>query len=427
LIYLAVHAVAPNLAQGALLAIQDALSLAHYLRILYNPSSSSSSSSGSPFLTSRVSRSLELAKLASIFSMYTLDRISRATFIRIFSRLVGVVGAMRYPNSSSASSLSASPANRRLLYRLLEGIRQLPLAGLRDHLASLLPASLKTPFFLWLHRICLGWKYTAPSVSPLGNELYLRLFPHSFIQDVNAQFRNTSSSSASSASSSDSLLPLFKFHSAPSSALVRGSAKVEKGSGQLVDWFCSLMSLPTSSFTGTIQLDLTVKNQREYWNRTFSTEPFQSSSSPSASASSSSSSASAPRKFSFNTVQWQEDEYLIESFGPMQFFFNLKPFFSLHSLDDPSFTPFYQRPSNNNSNNSALHLGFEHDLVGVYFAIPSLRSLFSLTTVSRPDKKFYRIPIPRVFCPSVQVCLSSLLTLCFLFLAESSFSALHRV
>ncbi len=125
----AAHAMAPNLAQGACNAIEDALCLAAELRTA--SLSVAAQSPSSPVLYRDALRAYERA------------RKPRAHFIQRMSRLVGVVGALGGP-----------------------------LAAVRDAALRHTPQPIKTFLFNQLHRLLLGWNYTAPNT---GQSLYPRL------------------------------------------------------------------------------------------------------------------------------------------------------------------------------------------------------------------------------------------------------------
>eukprot|EP01006_Ploeotia_vitrea_P057404 TRINITY_DN68175_c5_g5_i1.p1 TRINITY_DN68175_c5_g5~~TRINITY_DN68175_c5_g5_i1.p1 ORF type:complete len:635 (-),score=28.19 TRINITY_DN68175_c5_g5_i1:644-2548(-) len=120
----AVHAVAPNLAQGAMLAIQDALQLADNLRrwqLCRNPP---------------VSEGMDrTAELNQRMVEYEKQRKSQAWRVRHGARWVDYVGAC--------------PAG---------------LAKVRDTLAVVLPTAIKMPIFKMMHRWFLGWNYTPPGL-----------------------------------------------------------------------------------------------------------------------------------------------------------------------------------------------------------------------------------------------------------------------
>jgi 2-polyprenyl-6-methoxyphenol hydroxylase-like FAD-dependent oxidoreductase len=123
----AIHAMAPNLAQGALLSIEDALELAHQLYI------NDSSHKG----------------ILNAFKQYETNRKSRCKVVQTLVPWVHTVGA----------------ANGNL-------------SLLRNATFNLSPRYLKTLVFDSTHRFALGWNYTPPN---LGQGLYKRLLGYEFL------------------------------------------------------------------------------------------------------------------------------------------------------------------------------------------------------------------------------------------------------
>lgn len=132
----AMHAMAPNLAQGACLAIEDAVELAHHIAAIHSSECSNPQAS-----FDLIQRSLQT---------FAKSRRNRAKFVEFLVPLVHKIGAMNAPYSS-----------------------------LRNSVFLLFPEWLKTIVFDRTHQLSLGWSYTPPN---LHQGLYHRLLSSSFLQ-----------------------------------------------------------------------------------------------------------------------------------------------------------------------------------------------------------------------------------------------------
>jgi 2-polyprenyl-6-methoxyphenol hydroxylase-like FAD-dependent oxidoreductase len=130
----AAHVMAPNLAQGALLSIEDALELAHQLYIIYDHNGE--------FPDSKI--------IEQSFREYERKRIKRYGVVQTLIPLIHSVGTAK--NN---------------LYKL------------RNFIFLLSPNFLKTIILDLAHRFALGWNYTAPN---LGTGLYKRLLGAKFLR-----------------------------------------------------------------------------------------------------------------------------------------------------------------------------------------------------------------------------------------------------
>jgi 2-polyprenyl-6-methoxyphenol hydroxylase-like FAD-dependent oxidoreductase len=131
-----VHTMAPNLAQGACLAIEDALELAHQIRKIYR------SKSGECVNPS-------IAEVSTAFEAYERNRLGRVKLVQTLVPLVHSVGAMSQPYSDY-----------------------------RNTFFAIFPNFIKTTVFDLTHRFALGWSYTPPN---LGQGLYHRLLDAPFM------------------------------------------------------------------------------------------------------------------------------------------------------------------------------------------------------------------------------------------------------
>ena len=125
----AAHAMAPNLAQGACLAIEDAFEIAHQLHDM---------------------NSMDKGDVERSMSAYFSSRKRRTRFVQFLVPLVHKIGSMH------------------------SGL----LISMRDGVFNFFPASLKSKVFDVTHRLALGWHYTPPN---LGQGLYHRLLDHEFM------------------------------------------------------------------------------------------------------------------------------------------------------------------------------------------------------------------------------------------------------
>ena len=276
----AVHGMAPNLAQGACLAIEDALELARCIRCLHiqadqataaetaartnaiylststNPARSSFSASAAAATTAAApatSASIYSALLRSSMDHYESIRRSRATLVQYLVPLVHKIGAM--------------PA---------------PLCHLRDALFGLFPAAFKTAIFDLTHRWALGWSYTAPN---LGQGLYYRLLGARFMK------KNTAFGA---------------FHRHDVNRRCHGKdVQVLHGDTVLARGIAVVCQLPSEIIQGgEVELKVTVDPMTgsESWHRIFT-------------------SADGTSVSRFNTHQCISGEQLQESMGPLEFNF----------------------------------------------------------------------------------------------------------
>eukprot|EP01084_Bolivina_argentea_P284929 488466_1 len=127
----AVHAMAPNLAQGACLSIEDSMELAHQLYLWYNDDCKD--------------------EIEEKLSEYENNRRIRTKMVQMLVPLVHKMGAMKYPFNV-----------------------------LRDYFFLMFPSFVKTYVFDKTHKLCLGWNYTPKN---LGQGLYYRLFGKEFMEN----------------------------------------------------------------------------------------------------------------------------------------------------------------------------------------------------------------------------------------------------
>ena len=132
----AVHGMAPNLAQGACLAIEDALELAHQLHRLNSRPDHSVTNATLPALTDALRD-------------YERRRWWRVYLVQFLVPLVHTIGACSEPYSS-----------------------------IRNGIFHIFPDVIKTCVFDCTHQMALGWRYTPPN---LGQGLYHRLLDKTFL------------------------------------------------------------------------------------------------------------------------------------------------------------------------------------------------------------------------------------------------------
>lgn len=133
----AIHGMAPNLAQGACLAVEDAFELAHQFYILYH-------------LRQTESIILPQEAVETAFDEYAKRRRLRTLVVQLLVPMVHTVGSLHRPMSV-----------------------------VRDAVFNMFPDVLKTGVFDFTHRVTLGWGYTPPN---LGQGLYHRLLGSHFMQ-----------------------------------------------------------------------------------------------------------------------------------------------------------------------------------------------------------------------------------------------------
>jgi hypothetical protein len=179
-----VHAMAPNLAQGACLAIEDAMELAHQLATISRQSSSST----------RAPLQIANETIEKSFETFARNRRNRTRLVQTLVPLVHQMGAMRSPLSTG-----------------------------RNFFFLLFPEWLKTIVFDRTHQLSLGWSYTPPN---LHQGLYHRLLSASFLR----RFPQLAS-----------------FHSHESDRLCSGSLCVTVSESAILRSFLSLFSLPASN------------------------------------------------------------------------------------------------------------------------------------------------------------------------------------
>jgi 2-polyprenyl-6-methoxyphenol hydroxylase-like FAD-dependent oxidoreductase len=204
-----IHAMAPNLAQGACLAIEDAMELANQLGTISNHSSS---------LTS-LEASNEI--IQNSFKTLAKNRRNRTRFVQTLVPLVHQMGAMKSP-----------------------------LATGRNVFFLLFPEWLKTIVFDWTHQLSLGWSYTPPNLHQglyhrLLSASFLHRFPHLAAFHSHESHRHCSGSLCVTVSDSVIIRSLLSLFSLPSSNISMNDGEV------VVDMICDPL-------TGA-----------EIWNRTF--------------------------------------------------------------------------------------------------------------------------------------------------------------
>lgn len=134
----AVHAMAPNLAQGACLSIEDAMELAHQLHLAYN---------NKELRNETADLSMHITEA---FREYEGRRQRRTRLVQVLVPWVHAMGSMRTG-----------------------------LAKYRNIVFNMFPDSVKTVVFDLTHKVLLGWSYTPPN---LGQGLYHRLLGAAFMQ-----------------------------------------------------------------------------------------------------------------------------------------------------------------------------------------------------------------------------------------------------
>ena len=132
----AVHAMAPNLAQGACLAIEDAMELAHQVHVWR--------------IQQQQQHTASYTTIEETLNRYVRNRTFRTRVVQFLVPLVHKIGSMSSPL----------------------------LVSLRDGIFSLFPEVVKTAVFDKTHQFALGWSYTPPN---LGQGLYHRLLTQTFI------------------------------------------------------------------------------------------------------------------------------------------------------------------------------------------------------------------------------------------------------
>lgn len=209
----ACHTMAPNLAQGACLAIEDAAELASQLR-------SSLSATGE-------NKQQQQQQLGDALSVYDSRRRRRAHAVQRLVPLVHVVG-------HQGGWLRRA----------------------RNALFTLTPHAIKTPVFDTTHRAALGWAYTCPN---LGQGLYARLLG----------LRHWERLAAGSPG-------LQTFHSGTCSKAASGKATITQGSGWFVRLLGRVLGLPPSAPQAEVSVEVEVADDSggreasmEVWERVF--------------------------------------------------------------------------------------------------------------------------------------------------------------
>jgi hypothetical protein len=211
----AAHVMAPNLAQGAALAIEDAL------------------------------------QLASSFSMTNEPRAALREFSRVRIKRVHLVQRLVKAEHWVGSCDGFSAWLRNLLFWV--------------------PTFVKTPVFDSTHRWALGWSYSPPPLPRIG--LYERVLGPKAFARLDQRVRH--------------------LHGGVESVMIRGEAKV------ISSWLARLF-FGFKTYTGPFVLECTRDSRLESWKRRFG-------------------------DFVFETQQFSAEGQLIESFGPLQFAFDLVP------------------------------------------------------------------------------------------------------
>lgn len=241
----AAHTMAPNLAQGACLAMEDAAEVAAQLtRALRNDGGSQS----------------RAEQLADALAAYDTKRRRRARLVQVLVPAVHTVGGAR-------------------------GV----VRRLRDAFFLAVPAAVKTPVFDLVHRAALGWSYTVPN---RGQGLYPRLFGA----------RDWARIAAASPA-------LERFHSGMHSKRCDGVVRVSRGRGRLASLLCSAAGLPADMPAARVTLHVDADADGcERWQRTF--RPME---------------GDARGGCNFDTLQWEEQEQMVERHGALQFVFAVVP------------------------------------------------------------------------------------------------------
>ena len=130
----AVHGMAPNLAQGTCLSIEDSMELAHQLYLYYFNNNNNND-------------------IVRYLIKYEKNRKLRTKIVQILVPLVHKMGAMKYPWNI-----------------------------FRNFIFLIFPSFIKTYVFDKTHQFALGWSYTAPN---LGQGLYYRLLGDNFMNNLN--------------------------------------------------------------------------------------------------------------------------------------------------------------------------------------------------------------------------------------------------
>lgn len=205
----AVHGMAPNLAQGACLSMEDSMELAHQLHTLYNVHHST----GGPRTTTPTDVEVERA-----LHQYTTARYARTRTVQLLVPRVHQVGS-------------------------LHGV----FATIRNGIFSVFPEFVKTFVFEHTHQAALGWAYTVPN---LGQGLYHRLLDEAFL------VRNSS---------------LFDFHRGDVDRVCSGSVTVTAGTTVVARILRKMMQLPPPMTNGKVILNVATDTTTgsEQWSRQF--------------------------------------------------------------------------------------------------------------------------------------------------------------
>mmetsp|Transcript_3916 Transcript_3916/g.6145 ORF Transcript_3916/g.6145 Transcript_3916/m.6145 type:complete len:628 (+) Transcript_3916:16-1899(+) len=235
----AAHAMAPNLAQGACLSIEDAFELAHRLHEACKLEQDV-----------RDISTLSTADICTALLSFERSRKFRTRSVQTLVPLVHTMGAMGTPYNT-----------------------------IRDVLFGMFPSKLKTVVFDWTHRAALGWSYTPPN---LGQGLYHRLLGEEFMQRNGA---------------------ISDFHRWDVDRKCSGTVTLTRGTSILSVIISTLMGMSENISNGRVLLNVTTDREgAEYWCRVFSDEY---------------------KSFSFNTRQHICEESMVETFGPLQFHFDI--------------------------------------------------------------------------------------------------------
>ncbi|KRW98171.1 hypothetical protein PPERSA_02149 [Pseudocohnilembus persalinus] len=212
----ACHGMAPNLAQGACLAIEDALELASSIyRLKYRNISSNIQTKKEFGVNLQV-----LSNIKRVISQYEIKRQKRAKLVQFLVPQVHNIGR-------------------------LDGIN----AFIRDLIFKISPSFISTPIFDKTHQFSLGWKYTAPN---LGQGLYHRIMGSERFAKLPQKLQ--------------------EFHQGQynNGTFIEGNVNVYKDESLIINLISKIFQMPEQFKDGKIFMKLTVDEfGREYWNRVF--------------------------------------------------------------------------------------------------------------------------------------------------------------
>lgn len=214
-----VHAMAPNLAQGACLAIEDSIELAHQLSKIYSSYQDIIIYQGKDKGKDKDNDHLNIINKS--FQEFENKRYYRTKLVQTLVPLVHTVGALKSPYNEY-----------------------------RNSFFTIFPNWIKTFVFDQTHRLSLGWTYTTPN---LHQGLYHRLLSREFLSKHSK---------------------LSEFHSNEVNRYCRGNVEITVGTTFLSKLLLKFCSLPTSNIliqNGEVQVEMTSNSStgEEYWNRKF--------------------------------------------------------------------------------------------------------------------------------------------------------------